>query len=1127
MNLNYLFRVIKLSAFLLFVAFLQISYASFSQTITYTSKSESLEKILNVIKSQTNYEVLGTKSMLKGSIPISIKAQNMPLEDFLKKIFEKQPINYKIVDKTIVLTKSKTTLSFNIPNKEFINAELNQQQPISITITGKDKNPLPGATVISDEKIIGIADEKGKIVLADFPNKPTVVLRMLGYKDHVLKLDKKTINYSIQMQEKLNEVDEVIVTGYQTIDKNSFTGTAVTKSGEELRQVNPQNVLQAMQVFDPSFKLLDNNLAGSDPNQLPNITVRGSSSLPSGNNEILRRDNITSNNNMPAFILDGYEVGVSKILDLDMTRIETVTLLKDAAATAIYGSRAANGVMVITTKAPKEGKLRLTYSHESHVNAPDLSDYNLLNAKDKLEYERLAGLYDSDKQNINQDQLDELYYQKMANVLGGVNTYWISQPVRTAVGQKHSVFVEGGASTFRYGLDLRYQSRPGVMKGSSRNQYSGGININYNIENKFRVQNELSVTVVKGLESPFGDFSNYARMNPYYRMKDDQGNIVQQADQWTRVENNGSSQAEYVLNPMYNSTLSNFDESSYTEVMDNLSAEYEITAGLRLRAQVSFLKRMSLYDQFLSPKSNEFFHYSTANTDEKGSYTSAHTNELYWDGNIRINWVKSIQNHHVNLVAGANIRNDFSDYRSFTAYGFANDRFTSIGFAKGYPENAKPYSSLNESRLIGSFLSSNYSYANKYLADFTLRADGSSKFGSNNRIAPFWSAGIGWNVHQESWFKNDYVSQLRFRATTGMTGAVQFSPYMSSTTYNYDQDNWYSSGIGAVVNNYGNDNLSWQKTRSTDVGFDLGLLKDRIYVSPRYYYKLTKDILADINLAPSTGFVNYKENLGDLENKGYELSLNAIAVRNNDWTLSFMANFVHNENKIVRISNSMKNYNQRANEAQNNSSLMGVPLLRYNEGQSLDAIYAVPSLGIDPENGREIFIKRDGSLTYDWHANDISVVAIATPKAEGFFGTTLRYKQFTMVAYLQAKLGGKNYNQTLVDRVENADPRYNVDSRVLEEKWKEAGDLAFYKNISELGQTRVSSRFIMPDNLLSLQSVFLSYEAKQELAKKISLSSLRFSVTSNDLFRISSIQQERGIHYPFARSISFAVQAAF
>lgn len=1122
MNLSYFLRVIKLSTLMYFVVFIQFSYATYAQSITFSGTNVPLNKVIQIVKQQTDFEVLGTKELLNKAKPISVQAKNMPLRPFLDRIFANQEIGYNIIDKTIVLEQKKVEPRNNghLPLR-------NDQQRISGQILGRGGAPLPGATVLDEGKTIAVADKEGKFTISNVPKNTLLTVTMVGYEPFRLRISQDKFDYVVQMQEESKALDQVIVTGYQVIKKDSYTGTAITKSGEELRQVNPQNVLQAIQVFDPSFKLMDNNLAGANPNALPTITVRGASSLPSGDNEVLRRDNVTTRVNMPAFILDGYEVNVQKVLDLDMSRIESVTLLKDAAATAIYGSRAANGVMVITTKAPKDGKLRLSYTHESHINMPDLTAYDVLNAAEKLEYERLAGLYDGLLQRQSQDLLDESYYVKYANVLGGVDTYWLSQPVRTAVGQKHGLFVEGGSEVFRYGIDMRYQTRPGVMKGSGRNQYSGGINFSYNLNNRLRFQNELAVTIVKGTESPYGSFSSYVRMNPYYRMTDDNGNILQQIDRWTRVANSGAAQNEAVLNPVYNATLNSFHQVGYTEIMDNLSGDFDLGGGLRLRGQVSLMKRMNAEDNFRSPLANDFFLYETSRTDEKGSYMSYTNNELYWDANLRVNWLRYFKKNNINLVAGANIRTERADERSFTAIGFPNDRFNSVGFAKGYAENARPYSFLQASRLFGTFASANYSYDNRYLLDATIRTDGSSKFGANNRIAPFWSAGIGWNVHSEPWFKKGLISQLRLRATTGLTGSVQFSPYMSRTTYSYDQSNRYSSGIGAFVGNYGNENLTWQKTQSTDVGIDLGLWGDRLLVSPRYYHKLTRDILADINLAPSTGFNAYKENLGDMENKGIELNINVGVVKSTDWTVNLTANLVRNENKIVKISNALKSYNDRVDDAQQGAELMGVPLLRYNEGQSLDAIYAVPSLGIDPENGREVFLKRDGSLSYDWDARDIQVVGVATPKLEGFWGGTVRYKQFMLVAYFQSKIGGKLYNQTLVDRVENADPRYNVDRRVLEEKWKNPGDVTFYKSIQDLGQTRVSSRFVMPENLLALQSLFFSYDAPQTLAKKLAASSLRIGATANDIFRWSSITQERGIEYPFARSMSISLQASF
>ncbi len=1110
--------------------FLQISLAAHAQEITYRATNRPLSEALNVIRQQTDYEVLGNMAMFAQAAPVTVNVREVEVFEFLALVLKDQPLTYRLVDKTIMLEprpRSAPTERAAVENQQLIRGQ------VIGPVDGKQV-PLAGATIAVLGRPDIVAGNDGRFTLTERPSDNRLVVSFIGYEPQTVVLTPGKTDYTIVLTEATSAMDEVIVTGYQVINRESYTGTAITKTGEELQQVNPQNVLQAMQTFDPSFRLAENNLVGSDPNALPNITVRGSSALPGGvDTDILRRDNVTSTVNMPAFILDGYEVGVQKVLDLDMNRIASVTLLKDAAATAVYGSRAANGVMVITTKAPKDGKLRLTYSHETSVSGPDLTDYDVLNAAEKLEYERLAGLYTAQAGQTQYD-LDVLYYAKKASVVGGVDTYWLSQPVRTAVGQKHGLFIEGGSPVFRYGVDLRYQTRPGVMKGSHRNQYSGAMNFSYDLNNKIRFQNELSITMVGAQESPYGNFENYVRMNPYYRMTDDNGNIIQSPERLAYAEATGNVNYINLLNPLYDATLSNFNRTNYNEIIDNLAGEFELAPGLRLRGQLSFTKRLHQVSHYRSPLANEFYNYEAARTDEKGAYYSANLDETYWDGNIRLNYVKQLGDHSVNLVGGANIRTVRLEDRSFEAIGFPNDRFSSIGFAKGYAENASPQSTLEESRLFGLFASTNYSFRNRYLLDATIRLDGSSKFGSDNRTAPFWSAGLGWNVHQEPWFRSDAVSQFRLRLTTGVTGSVQFSPYMSRTTYQYQQSNWYSSGIGAVVHTFGNNNLSWQQTFTTDAGFDLGLFDDRLMVTPRVYRRLTRDILADITIAPSTGFTSYKENLGDMENRGAELNVMWQAVNTRDWTVSIMGNFAHNTNKIVRISNSLKAYNDRVNDAQQNEptepdepDYRGVPLLRYNEGQSIDAIYAVPSLGIDPENGKEVFIKRDGTLSYVWDARDITVVGDATPKMEGSFGTTLRYKQFTAVVYFHTRFGGDTYNQTLVDRVENADPRYNVDRRVLEKKWQAPGDRTFFKNIQDLGETRVSSRFIMPDNTLSLQSVYLSYDLDQALATRLALSRLRLGVTANDLFRWSSVQVERGINYPFARTVTLSLQASF
>jgi len=1122
--------VMKLTAILLLAGFLQVSAAGFSQTITLTKQNTPLQKVFREIKKQTGYVFFYNLRMLDKTHPVTIDVQNATLQEVLDQCFAGQPVTYRIINKTIVVTERPAPPPPVQPaTTDTIPATMEIRGRVLDEATGL---AIAGANIVVKGSNTGVTSGTDGAFTLQVKPGAVLVISYVGYdnKEVTVAAGSTTLTVRLALKANKDPMTEVVVTGYQQIRKESFTGNAVTVSGEELKKVNPQNLLQGIQAFDPSFQVAQNNLFGSNPNQLPRVNVRGSTALPSGTGEILTRNNLAGNVNLPTFILDGYEVSVEKVYDMDLNRIESVTLLKDAAATAVYGSRAANGVMVITTKAPQEGKLQLSYNYDLNITGPDLTDYHVLNAAEKLEYEMLAGLYEPVQQ-LSRDDQEERYYAKKRNVVSGVNTYWLSQPLRTTFGQKHSMFIEGGSPIVRYGIDLRYQTMPGVMKGSGRDRYSLGTVLSYAPTKKFLFRNVLTVTQVDAKESPYGSFLNYVRMNPYYPKTDSAGRLLQRVDSWT-IDTRQSGADQYrtdnVLNPMYDGTLNSFNRTSYLEMIEAFSAEWNISRSLRLRSLLSLTKRKYNTDVFQSPFSNEFYNYPSDRLDERGRYYFNNLDESAFDGNTTLTYNRQLGEHFINLAAGANLRTYRVDSKSMTAIGFSNDRFTNIGFANRFPDGSSPQGTYALERLFGSFLSVNYSYRNKYLADLSVRMDGSSKFGTDNKTAPFWALGLGWNVHHEPFLQNTAVSQLKLRASTGITGSVSFPPYLAETTYEYYTSNWYSTGVGAVVNNYGNQALQWQKTDNYDVGIDLGLFQDRLFISSRYYYKLTHGLLADIILPPSTGFGSYKENLGDMENTGIELNLKYTVIRKRDFVVSVFANMARNQNKILKISNALKAYNDKADQEQvSNDNLKGTPLLRFNEGQSLNTIYAVRSLGIDPENGKEIFLKRDGTRTYEWNVRDIVPVGDNTPAAYGFFGTNVAWKGFLLNVIFYTRFGGEEYNQTLVDRVENADPRYNVDSRVLSDRWKQPGDKAMFKNIADLGTSFASDRFVQKDNVLELQSVYLSYDFAKKVYSKLAMKNLRLAFTMNDVWRWSSMRIERGIEYPFARSFTFSIQTSF
>ena len=1118
----------RILALVLLAVCLHASVISLGQKVTLSERNAPLKKIFKSLKQQTGYVFFYNSSLLDRAHPVTMSVRDQELRTVLEECFRDQPLSWNIVNKTIVVSTRKET-NFSPPP-----VTVDTVQPFIVTgrITDETgKFPLVGANIeIEGKKGVGaVADNNGEFHVAAAPGA-TLVISYVGYLPQRLKVRGNGPLQVQLVQGAKDPLANMVVTGYQLINKESFTGNAITVSGEDLKRVNPQNFLQSIQVFDPSFGIAQNNLAGSNPNTLPSINVRGSTALPTGGGAVMTRTDLSSNVNLPTFIMDGYEVSLEKVFDLDVNRIQSITLLKDAAATAVYGSRAANGVVVITTKSPKPGKLQVYYNYELNTTGPDLDEYHVLNAAQKLQYEKLAGLYDAatELNGQSQDYLNSLYYGKLLNVNSGINTYWLSQPLRTTYGQKHSLYLEGGDGSMRYGLNLLYQTSPGVMKGSSRDRYGLGMDLSYNPGKTIIFRNELSVSQVNSQESPYGSFQQYAQMNPYYPKTDSAGRILQQVDSWQENKGGSAYATDVVLNPMYDATLHSFNKSAYLEVTDAFSAEWNMARGLRLRTVLSYDQKRSTIDSFASPLSNAFFFYKPNEYSTRGSYHYGQDEERTFDGSATFTFNRQIGSQFFNLAVGTNVRTYSTSTRAFTATGFTNDEFTNVGFANGYLAGSTPGGDFAQERLFGSFLSLNYSWQNKYLLDLSVREDGSSQFGTRNKVAPFWAMGLGWNAYKEDFLAGSpVISQLRFRASTGVTGSVSFPPYQSETTYQYYTTNWYSTGVGATVLSYGNEALQWQKTQSYDAGMDLGLFKDRLVISPRYYYKYTRGLLADIDLPPSTGFPSYTDNLGNMVNKGVELNVKYVVIGKRNLNVSVFANLVHNTNTVVKISDALKNYNQKANQAQESDSLKATPLLRYQEGQSINMIYAVRSLGIDPENGKEIFVKKDGTHTYTWSADDIVPVADPTPKVNGSFGSAVSYKHFLLNVIFTTRLGGKDYNQTLVDRVENADPRYNVDSRALTGRWQKPGDHAGFKNIADLGTSYLSSRFIQNDNTLDFTTLYLSYDFDKYVYARMGMKNLRLAFTMNDVAHWSTFKIERGIDYPYAKSFTLSLQTSF
>ena len=990
------------------------------------------------------------------------------------------------------------------------------------------KEPMVGVTIRLDGHSTGVITDINGCYVLTLPEKGGLVIySYIGFETRKIKVTSRQ-KVDVQMVEATESIQEVIVTGYNSIQKESFTGNTTKIEKEDLLKVNPNNLISAIQTFDPSFRIQENLAAGSDPNSLPQFVLRGQTgigetTLGQTSTSSISREVLSGNSNLPIFILDGFEVDVEKIYDLDMNSIHSINILKDAAATAMYGSRAANGVIVIERRAPEAGKFRVQYSGVLSAELPDLSSYNLMNAREKLETERLAGLYDSNTPEI--DPYTNGYYQRLNNVLTGVDTYWLSQGLRTALNHKHSVFIDGGENDVRWGVELGFRGTEGVMKHSSRKNANAAFYVDYRIGG-LQIKNKVTYTYNKSTDVPFNSFSDYSHLLPYMRLYDENGDYVRRLEKF-----DGASGTQ--VNPLYEINFYNsFDHSGYDEVTDDLSLNWRITDGLRLRGQFSVLMRNSTGDLYKDPASAS---YSASTGNINGEKTESTQKRTVIDGSLSLMYNNTFKGHNLNICLSSNMRQTQSTASETRYRGFPGGDLVSSNYAAEV--YGKPSSSDNTTRLVGALLTSNSTYNNIYLADLTGRIDGSSEFGSDKRWSMFWSTGAGINIHNYDFMKsNELFSMLKFRASYGLTGKTNFSLYSAKDMYQLQTDSWYPTGYGVFLYQMGNPNLKWERKYTLDYGVEIGLWHDKIYLKASAYDERTIDLITDYTIPSSTGFTSYKENMGKVKNTGVELELRARLYSDRNWLFQLYGSFARNKNTIIEISQAMRDYNKRVEELfsgynpeSSSDSKYAKTYLKYYEGASLTSIYGMKSLGISPTNGKEIYLRRNGDVTDVWSADEWTIIGDTAPKGQGSFGYTLSYKQLSMFASFLYTFGGDAYNNTLVSYVENADIKNdNVDKRVLLDRWQKPGDITTMKDIRDRNVTTgASSRFVQKNNTLQWSSLTMSYNFRPEQLKKLHLSGLRLSFTMNDLFYWSTIRQERGLDYPYSRSFNLTTNIIF
>ena len=1085
---------------IIFLLVCLIALPSVAQTnrVTMTFKNESLPSVFKRLEKATDYKFLFAYEDV-GKYSVNGEVENATIQETMNYVLRDKPLSYTVEGKIVNVQSANEKKS-------------GRMRTIKGYVRDDAGEPLMGVPVcIGETRVCTVTDADGFYTFKIPVERTVLKFSYVGMDNKYETIGQGTtdVDRNITLSSS-TQLKDVVVTGIFNRKKESFTGSAATYNKDDLIQMGSSNVLQSLKTLDPAFAIIDDTQFGSDPNRLPNMEIRGKSSM------LGQRDELAADPNQPLFILDGFESSLQAINDLDINRIESITILKDAASTAIYGSKAANGVVVVETVKPKAGQLQVSYTGNFNVTVPDLSSYDMMNAPEKIEFERLSGRYDpSIVETANQTattiSLTEAYYARLNSVAQGVNTDWLAQPVRVGVNQKHSLYVQGGSETFMFGIGGMYNGNTGVMKGSDREVFGGNLDMIYRVK-KFQFSNKFSVSNAS-YNNPLVPFSEYVRANPYYRIYDADGMLTP----WLEYNDDVK-----MANPLYNASLNSRNHGNDLTISNHFQAEWTPNEMWKARARFGITYDTDALDVFTSPDNTD--QILNKPKGRRGESSKTNTNALSYEGDVSLTFAKLFADaHRINAVIGGDIYHTKSTSEGYTAEGYPSGDFTKPSFSAGYLQDGVPYYYDAISRSVNGYLNLGYAFKDRYLMDFSLRENGSSVFGSTAKWNTTWSVGLGWNIHMEPFIQNNakWINYFKLRGSWGNPGNQSFDSGRTLITYALASGTLNYFGIGALADQIGNPFLKWQITQDKNIGLDLTLFDSRLSFTVDYYHKVTDPLLIGITMPLSSGTTEYFSNAGKQTSQGLTFTAQYYILKNLEKRImwSVRATGRTQKNEIDGIVNKL--------DAFNNSG-RGSSTTRYFDGADPEDIWVVKSAGIDPSTGKEIFYDLDGNYKYDYSYDDEQVCGNTRPDLEGVLGTSFTYGGFTASVNFRYQLGADVFNTALWNKVENIDFLYNQDRRALYERWHKVGDIVPFKDVRDQNPSPMTSRFIQNEKTLTLESVHLEYQFfSNSWIKHLGLGSLRIFADARDLFRLSTIRAERGTSYPYARTIEAGVSLNF
>lgn len=957
------------------------------------------------------------------------------------------------------------TAMLGVFHPAFSNSDVADNAAISIvqqdqTIRGqvidkKTGDPVIGANVLVKGTTNGtITDIDGRFTI-NAPAGSILEISFIGFKTMELKA---TADMKVSLAEDSETLDEVVVVGYGTQRKESLTGSMQTIKENKLKDITTPSV--------------ENMLNG----KVSGVYVAPGSGQPGSSGAVVIRGKATlSGSTAPLWVIDGVIVG-DGAGSLNPADIETMTILKDAASTAIYGSQGANGVILVTTKSGRSEKMRVSVSAKMGISKLNNGNLEMMNG---------AELYDYYKSFSNADQIS---FPRWNDDLRNANFDWWNLATQTGFTQDYNVSLSGGSDKINSYLSLGYYDEEGAVKGYDYNRYNFRYRTNYKPFEWLTIKPSISGAMTDVYDAQYSVSAMYS-MFPWDSPYDENGNLV--PDKYSGWVN--SQQTNYLNDLAYGNHT---DYKTY-EFMGNFDFDIKITDWLTFSSVNNFKWQGYYYQSYSDPRSNGASGVNGRLQEYQSNMVRRYTNQL-----LRFN--KMFGKHSVNALLGY----EFNDYqgKAIQAIGTGIVSGFQVLDVAALPE--KVGGSLNEWAVQSVLFNGNYSYDNKYLAQLSVRRDGASNFGDNAKYGNFFSISAGWNINREKWFNADWVDVLKLRASYGTVGNRPSSLYPQYDLYSISAK--YNGISAALISQVGNADLTWEKTYTTGVGIDANLFNNRLRIVFDYYDKYTSNILYMVPVSGITGVTSRWQNVGEMSNKGFEATIAGDIIATKDLTWTLEAVIGHNSNKVKKLYGD----NPDLQIIQGGGiGIAGEADRILKPGYSSDTFYMVEWAGVNPETGAPQWYKtvknEDGTtsrvITEKYAEADQVICSASTPKLFGGFNTSLTWKNIDFNASFGYSIGGKIYNYSRQEY--DSDGAYTDRNQMkLQDgwtRWEKPGDIAThpvasYNNSSN--SNKASTRYLEDGDYLKLRSLTVGYNLHLPQYK---IENMRIFFTGENLFCVT------------------------